>query len=73
MTSLIETLFGTVQSPTSRGGILHRLNMAMALRRSRIRLQQLDAHMLDDIGLSRDDVESEAYRSVWDAPSTWKG
>ena len=72
MTSLIETLFGPTSHPSSKGGLLHRLNMAMALHRSRVRLQELEPHMLDDIGLTANDVETEAHRPVWDAPSTWK-
>lgn len=51
--------------------LLSRLLAWMALGRQRRRLALLDAHMLDDIGLTRDEARAEAARPVWDAPSHW--
>jgi uncharacterized protein YjiS (DUF1127 family) len=35
------------------------------LRRQRRALARLENHLLDDIGLTRDDVERELARSIW--------
>lgn len=43
----------------------------IALRRQRRQLAELDAHLLDDIGVSRDEALTEAARPVWDAPAHW--
>ena len=43
----------------------------ITLHRSRNRLGTLQPHMLDDIGLTAAQAESEAKRPVWDAPSGW--
>ncbi|MCX7288603.1 MAG: DUF1127 domain-containing protein [Rhodobacterales bacterium] len=43
------------------------------LRRTRLGLARLDDHLLADIGLTRDQAETEASRSVWDAPLHWRG
>ncbi|WP_425052052.1 DUF1127 domain-containing protein [Psychromarinibacter sp. S121] len=42
-----------------------------ALRRQRLELGRMDAHMLEDIGVSREQAASEASRPVWDAPGYW--
>lgn len=52
-------------------GFISRLRAALALRRSRHRLAALDAHLLRDIGLTRDAALREAARSNWDAPAHW--
>jgi uncharacterized protein YjiS (DUF1127 family) len=38
---------------------------AREIRRQRRALAQLENHLLDDIGLTRDDVERELSRSIW--------
>lgn len=47
------------------------LRSAIALWRSRRALTALSNDQLSDIGLSRDDAQSEAARPVWDAPASW--
>ncbi|MGR3757654.1 MAG: DUF1127 domain-containing protein [Tranquillimonas sp.] len=42
------------------------------VRRQRLALSRLDPHLLDDIGVSRDDADDEAGRPFWDAPATWR-
>ena len=37
----------------------------LELRRQRRALARLENHLLDDIGLTRDDVERELARSIW--------
>ena len=51
--------------------IWSRAMAVLTLYRSRRALRNLDAHMLADIGLSREQALSEASRPVWDAPSRW--
>ncbi|WP_084066132.1 DUF1127 domain-containing protein [Marivita hallyeonensis] len=70
--TLLDTLFGRFDQAAPRKGFLARVNAAMALRRSRARLAELDDHMLADIGLTSRDAEAEANRPIWDAPQTWK-
>jgi uncharacterized protein YjiS (DUF1127 family) len=43
-----------------------------AIARSRGRLARLDDHLLQDIGLTREEAEAEATRPIWDVPSHWK-
>lgn len=59
-------------APGRRPGPLARLRAALALRRQRLRLRDLSDHMLDDIGIGRDDAEREAARPVWDVPRHWR-
>jgi len=40
--------------------------MAMATRKQRLHLEDLDDHMLADIGLDRYTARREAERSFWD-------
>ncbi|MEM8787363.1 MAG: DUF1127 domain-containing protein [Pseudomonadota bacterium] len=40
--------------------------------RERKALEQLDAHLLRDIGLEPDDVHREVVRPIWDAPKVMR-
>jgi uncharacterized protein YjiS (DUF1127 family) len=42
------------------------------LYRQRRALAGLDDARLADLGLSRDEAETEANRPIWDAPVHWK-
>jgi uncharacterized protein YjiS (DUF1127 family) len=59
-----ETLF-----ISARPGLIQRLRTmlveAVARRRDRRLLAQLDAHLLRDIGLSPDEAETEATKPFW--------
>lgn len=44
---------------------------ALAIRRERRSLLDLDDHLLGDIGLTRDEAAREARREVWDVPANW--
>lgn len=59
---------------TRRGkpGLFARILGADALWRQRRRLEELDGHLLDDIGLTRHDVR-KAHGPRWDAPDHWFG
>ncbi|XDA97564.1 DUF1127 domain-containing protein [Sulfitobacter sp. LCG007] len=56
------------RAPRSRVMDLWKL---MSLSRSRTALGELDARMLDDIGVSEEEARREASRPFWDAPSAW--
>ena len=45
--------------------------LAIAARRQRANLSKLDERFLNDIGLTRADVEAETARPAWDVPSNW--
>ena len=55
-----------------RPRLVARLRAALALRRQRGRLGDLGDHLLEDIGISRDEAEREASRPVWDVPHGWR-
>lgn len=57
--------------PTGEPRPLRRLLRLAALRRSRLRLAELDDHLLRDIGLTRGEASLEAERVSWDAPAHW--
>ncbi|RVT86593.1 DUF1127 domain-containing protein [Rhodobacteraceae bacterium CCMM004] len=61
-----------VGAPRSRMSLLARILGLADLQRSRARLATLDDHILNDIGLTRDDAEAEARRPLWDPPVGWR-
>lgn len=56
----------------ARFGLLSFVTDRISLLRQRQTLKSLDAQALDDIGLTRDEALTEANRSIWDAPDSWK-
>ncbi|MEM0990749.1 MAG: DUF1127 domain-containing protein [Pseudomonadota bacterium] len=57
----LAQLFGAVS--------LKRLWTALSVQRERQRLSDLDDRTLEDIGLTRADVDIEAMRGFWDIPA----
>ena len=60
----------TLSAPSHRSSariarLWTRFLAAREIRRQRRALAQLENHLLDDIGLTRDDVERELSRSIW--------
>ncbi|MEM1129773.1 MAG: DUF1127 domain-containing protein [Pseudomonadota bacterium] len=56
-----------------RGGSFLRFLVQMrALHRQRRDLARIDARLLDDMGLTQEDAETEAKRPVWDVPESWR-
>jgi len=53
-------------------GLLGRIRKAVALRRERQSLLSMDAFLLRDIGLTREEALAEAARPIWDAPANWR-
>ncbi|MGR3491713.1 MAG: DUF1127 domain-containing protein [Shimia sp.] len=39
---------------------------------SRGQLSRLDAHALEDIGVTREEAMAEATRPLWDVPRNWR-
>lgn len=52
--------------------LLRSLRDLLALHRQRQALNDLDPHLLDDIGISRDAAKAEARRVPWDVPANWR-
>ncbi len=65
----------TLSTLLGRGGHrpqpLRRLLRAMLMRRSQLRLRELDDHLLQDIGLDRFRAAREADQPCWNAPDHW--
>jgi uncharacterized protein YjiS (DUF1127 family) len=59
---------GLVPRPTW----LERILTMFDVRRSRLDLADLTDAQLLDIGLTRDDVEREVSRPIWDVPPHWR-
>ncbi len=55
-----------------RGGILKRIAVLIAVRKTRNDMARLTDTQLADIGLSRDTVQAEIQRPIWDVPSNWR-
>lgn len=53
-------------------GIIKRIAILLAVRRTRNDLARLTDTQLADIGLTRDAVETELQRPVWDVPANWR-
>jgi uncharacterized protein YjiS (DUF1127 family) len=51
--------------------LLDYLRTMIAVRSQRQSLDRLDDHMLDDLGISRTEAQSEAARPAWDVPHYW--
>ncbi|MFV2003059.1 MAG: DUF1127 domain-containing protein [Paracoccaceae bacterium] len=47
------------------------ITRALAIAHQRHALRRLDAHALDDIGVSRTQAGREANRWFWDLPGRW--
>lgn len=52
-------------------GFTSRIREALALRRRRNSVNRLDDHALEDIGLTRRDIEAAPARTLWDIPPCW--
>lgn len=62
----------TGQGLIPRPRLLERLLTMFDVQRTRIDLSRLDDERLRDIGLSREEVEAELSRPVWDVPANWR-
>ncbi|CUH47085.1 DUF1127 domain-containing protein [Ruegeria atlantica] len=55
-----------------RRSLLSSLRDVLSLLRQRQTLARLDDRALEDIGITRQQAEAEASRSIWDAPEFWQ-
>lgn len=60
-------LFGLASRPARAGFMSY-----VSLYRQRRALANLDEHLLQDLGLTKSEAQTEAERPVWDAPHNWK-
>jgi uncharacterized protein YjiS (DUF1127 family) len=56
----------------AKRSLMSLISQAFELSRQRRNLAQLDAAVLDDIGVTREEASAEAKRFFWDAPQFWK-
>ncbi|QFS82300.1 hypothetical protein FIU97_05835 [Roseivivax sp. THAF40] len=59
--------------PRHRQSLRARFARMVRLHSQRRALGALDAHLLQDIGVSAEDARIEAARPAWDAPDHWQG
>jgi uncharacterized protein YjiS (DUF1127 family) len=52
--------------------VLRNLFVLHDIWKERRLLSVMDAHRLDDMGLSLTDAKEEARRAAWDAPERWR-
>ena len=57
---------------TSRFSVLAFIAMAIAARKQRTALKNLDEAKLRDLGLTAAEAEAEASRPIWDVPASWR-
>ncbi len=53
-------------------GVFEPFRLALAAWRQRRSLAALDAHRLEDLGISPADALREAGRPIWDVPANWR-
>ncbi len=70
-TCTTDTRFAHSATP-SRFSILAFLGMAIAARKQRAALKNLDEAKLRDLGLTAAQAEAEANRPIWDVPASWR-
>ena len=68
----------TIASPKRSGllGRLHHIGLwaarVVAYSRQRRDLARLDDHLLRDIGVTREQIDADLEKPIWDVPSHWK-
>ena len=50
----------------------HRISTLLAVARQRRELAALDAHMLQDIGVTPSQAVAESRKAIWNAPNHWR-
>ena len=66
-----STLTGHRVMHARRPGLAAFIAHAFAVWRQRQKLGALDSHLRRDIGLSEQDIRTEAARPLWDVPAYW--
>ena len=63
--------FSTYAQVSGGKTLVSRLFLILSIWHERKALDKLDAHLLNDIGISKVQARSEVVRKVWDAPERW--
>ena len=63
--------FSTYAQYSGRKSLVSRLFLFLSIWHERKILDGLDVHLLNDIGVSKNQARSEASRPIWDAPERW--
>lgn len=71
MVDLIRAADGACPPIAGKPGLIKAIGSALALRKQRLKLKDLPAAALRDIGLTRDQALAEATRPFWDVPTHW--
>ncbi len=69
-THTIAALWSRARTPFR---FLRKVRQMNDIIQSRRALRRLDEHILRDIGLTRHEAETEAFRAPWDVPPHWRG
>ena len=74
MANLVHTSSRTYapSRPRAGRGFVATVLSLLSLQKSRHDLSKLDAHMLNDIGLTNYEAECEGKRPIWDVPTNWR-
>lgn len=67
----MSTIARHIRLPGRTRSLLARLLAADQMHRSRMHLNDLPQHILDDIGLTHDDLRREKKQSPWNPPPWW--
>ncbi|MFN3663138.1 DUF1127 domain-containing protein [Yoonia sp.] len=62
----------TCALPAARPSLWRRVMQFIGLARQRRDLRDLEPHLLDDIGVTRQDALREAEKPLWDVPRHWR-
>ena len=71
MSHSIQTTAVQCHSHAKRSTIGSKFMDMIAIGRQRKALSQLDAHLLEDIGVSAREASIESKKPLWDAPQYW--
>jgi len=58
--------------PTNGWPQIPTISQMAAVRRQRSKLLALEDHLLDDIGLTQSQADTEAKLPMWDVPAHWR-
>ena len=71
MTTCTTNIQKNAPRNVARPSIPQWLIAAFSVRKQRKSLSNLDPHLLNDIGLTRETAEREVKRKLWDVPQHW--
>lgn len=72
MNNAINTKSVSSYNQPKSDSVWKRLATFLALAHQRRQLRTLDAHLLKDIGVTRQEALTESRKVTWDAPQSWR-